>query len=208
MARERLSTHQGKTVSAQIGPIGEAVTLMRVTAAGEMEMVGERAMNQNGGDGRTGRNGQSASSARPDVAFAIPLKLIPRLLRGDDSAFSEISFNGDSEFAATLSTIGRNIEWDVEEDLSKLVGDIAAHRIVGTVKSLGTWQQDATTRLNENMVEYLAEEKRAFITHQALESLALTNETLRDDVARLEARIEAKIKARINAKLNTLSDSA
>lgn len=205
MARERLSSHKGKTVSAQVGPIGEAVTLMRVTAAGEMEMVGEGAANKHG---RNGQDGQSASIAAPDVAFTIPLKLIPRLLRDDDSAFSEISFNGDSEFVATLSTIGRNMEWDVEQDLSTLVGDIAAHRIVGTVKSLGTWQQDATTRLNENMIEYLTEEKRAFITHQALESLALTNETLRDDVARLEARIEAKIKARINAKLNKLSDSA
>ena len=197
MARERLSLHKGKTVSVQAGPISESVTLMRVTAAGEMEMVGEGTANIKGG---TGRIGQRSPNAEPDVAFIIPLKLIPRLLRGDDSAFSEILFNGDTEFAATLSTIGRNIEWDVEEDLSNFVGDIAAHRIVGTVKSLGAWQHDATMRLGENMVEYLTEEKRAFITRQALELLALANEKLRDDVARLEARI--------NAKLNRLSNLA
>lgn len=190
MARERLSMHKGKTVSAQVGPIGESVTLMRVTAAGEMEMVGEGATHIKDGNGRMGRR---FSNAEPDVAFVIPLKLIPRLLRGDDSAFSAILFNGDSEFAATLSTIGRNIEWDVEEDLSNFVGDIAAHRIVGTVKSLGTWQHDAAIRLGENIVEYLTEEKRAFIARQALESLALANEKLRDDVARFEARINAKL---------------
>ena len=197
MARERLSLHKGKTVSVQAGPISESVTLMRVTAAGEMEMVGEGAADVRGGNGRIG---QRSPSAEPDVAFVIPLKLISRLLRGDESAFSEIVFNGDSEFAATLSTIGRNIEWDVEEDLSNFVGDIAAHRIVGTVKSLGAWQLDATIRLGENMVEYLTEEKRAFIARQALESLALANEKLRDDVARLEARI--------NARLNRLSNLA
>ena len=179
MARERLGVYAGKTVSVQIGPIDSAVTLVRVTADGTMEMVGSGA----------GNNTQTAPNSRPDVAFVILPKLIPRLVRGDESAFSEVSFTGDSEFAATLSTIARNIEWDVEEDLSKAVGDIAAHRIAGTVKSLDAWRLDTKTRLTENLAEYLTEEKRTFITHRSLETLATANESLRDDIARLEARL-------------------
>ena len=179
MARERLGVYAGKTVSVQVGPIGAALTLVRVTADGTMEMVGIGSSN----------NPQNAPNSPPDVAFMISPKLIPRLLRGDESAFSEVSFTGDSEFAAMLSTIARNTEWDVEEDLSKAVGDIAAHRLVGTVKSLDTWRLDTKARLTENLAEYLTEEKRVFITHRSLETLATANESLRDDVARLEARL-------------------
>ena len=76
-----------------------------------------------------------------------------------------------------------------KEDLSKLVGDIAAHRIVDTARHGHEWRQDATQRLTENVAEYLTEEKRAFITADDLETLARENETLRDDLARLDARI-------------------
>ena len=179
IARERLGVYAGKTVSVQVGPIGAALTLVRVTADGTMEMVGIGSNN----------SPQNVQYSPPDVVFLILPKLIPRLLRGDESAFSEVSFTGDSEFAATLSTIVRNIEWDVEEDLSKAVGDIAAHRLVGTVKSLDAWQIDMKERLTENLTEYLTEEKRAFITHRSLETLATANESLRDDIARLEARV-------------------
>jgi ubiquinone biosynthesis accessory factor UbiJ len=166
-ARERLRLHAGKSIGAEVGPV---TTQMRVTAAGEMEMAG-------------------SSGATPDVAFQIPLSLLPALLRGDENAFSSVAFTGDSELASTLSTIARNVEWDVEEDLSKVVGDIAAHRIVGTVKSGGAWRRDASERLTENVAEYLTEERRAFITKSELETLARGNETLRDAIARLDARI-------------------
>lgn len=167
-AREQLRIHAGKSIWAQVGPV---TTQMRVTAAGEMEMTG------------------SGADTVPDVAFQIPLSLLPALLRRDESAFSAVAFSGDSELASTLSTIARNVEWDVEEDLSKVVGDIAAHRIVGTAKAGGAWRRDASERLTENVAEYLTEERRAFITKNELEILARGNESLRDAIARLDARI-------------------
>lgn len=173
LARDRLRAHAGKTVAAKVGPLD---MVMRVSDHGEMEMVGE--------GGVRGEN-----QAVPDVSFQIPLALLPRLARGDESAFSEVVFTGDSELAATFSMVARNVEWDIEEDLSHLVGDIAAHRIVGTAKSFGGWTQDANTRLMANLAEYLTEERRSFITRRELEELAIANEVLRDDLARLAARL-------------------
>ena len=135
--------------------------------------------------GEGGADGESAA----DVVFQIPLSLLPRLARRDEAALREVVFSGDSEFAALLSTLAREIEWDIEEDLSKVVGDIVAHRLVDTAKRAHAWRQDATQRLTENVAEYLTEETRAFITRGELESLAQANETLRDDVARLAARL-------------------
>ena len=168
LAREQLAKHAGKVIAARVGPLD---TRMRVADDGGVEMIGE------------------GSDIRPDALFQIPLSLLPRLAQKDETAFSEVEFSGDSEFAALLSRLARDIEWDIEEDLSKLIGDIAAHRIVDAVRRTHEWQQDATQRFTENLAEYLTEERRAFITRKELETLALTNEALRDDVARLEARL-------------------
>ena len=126
----------------------------------------------------------------PDAWFHVALSLLPRLAQKDESAFREVVFAGDGEFVALLSMIAREVEWDIEEDLSKWVGDIAAHRIVDTAKQARAWRQDAGLRFTENVAEYLTEEKRAFITASELESFARDNETLRDEVARLEARLD------------------
>lgn len=187
MAREQLRLHAGKTISARLaGQMTSAPLLtivLRVAREGIFEIVGS-------GSAPSDINASnSAPNPEFDVSISIALKLIPRLLRGEAAAFSEVEFSGDSEFAATLSTIARNVQWDVEQDLSRVVGDIAAHRIVGAAKSLNAWQLDTKVRLTENLAEYLTEEKHAFITGRELGVITVANETLRDDLARLEARL-------------------
>ena len=125
----------------------------------------------------------------PDLSFIIPLWLLPKLATKDADAFTQLVFTGDSELAATLSDIARNVEWDVGQDLSRVVGDVAAQRIVDSARRARSWQQETGQRLVANVAEYLTEERRAFITQRELEELARQNETLRDDIARLDARL-------------------
>ncbi len=169
-ARHRLRAHDGKVIAAQVGPVAMR---MRVTADGEMELVG------------------NAGAAAPDadVSLTVPLSLLPRLANKDESALAQIVFTGDAELAATLSDIARNVEWDVEADLSRVVGDVAAHRMVESAQRAHAWQTDAGQRFTANVAEYLTEERQAFITTRELETLARQNETLRDDIARLDARV-------------------
>ena len=175
-ARRRLRAHDGKVVAAQVGP---AAMRMRVTADGEMELVGNA----------------GAGTPDADVSLTVPLSLLPRLASKDETALAQIVFSGDAELAATLSDIARNVEWDVEADLSRVVGDVAAHRMVGTAQRARAWQTDAGQRFTANVAEYLTEERQAFIVTRELENLARQNETLRDDIARLDARL-AKIPLR------------
>jgi ubiquinone biosynthesis protein UbiJ len=177
LAREQLAVHAGKVIEAHVGPLDGR---LRISTDGGVEIVG-----QGGTD-------------PPDATFHIAFSLLPRLAQKDQAAFREIVFTGDSEFVALLSMIAREVEWDIEEDLSKLVGDIAAHRIVNTAKQARAWQQDAGLRFTENVAEYLTEEKRALITAGELESFARNNELLRDEVARLEARLNM-MSATVNA---------
>ena len=169
-ARVQLQVHQGKLIAAQVGPVS---TRMRITREGETELVGDF------GD---------AGSA-PDVSFVVPLSLLPRLATKGADAFSQIAFSGDSELAATLSDIARNVEWDIEADLIRVVGDVVAHRIVDTAERADVWRKEAVQRFAANLAEYLTEERRAFITSRELEKLVRQNETLRDDIARLDARL-------------------
>ncbi len=172
MARERLASHAEARIDIRIGPIEAAV---RITREGSVEPVGEGA-------------------APAAVSFRIPLSSLPGLLRKDAAAYRNIAFDGDSELAHALSTVARAVEWDIEEDLSRLLGggtaaDIVAHRVVGTAKSLAAWRDEASQRFTENVAEYLVHERDAFMTKDQLEQFARDNETLRDDVARLDARV-------------------
>ena len=176
-ARVRMQAHEGKVIATQIGRV---TTRMRITRDGEVELVGN--------------TGQSTAVPASDVSVTLPLSLLPGLAIHDDAAFSQIVFTGDSELAATLSDIARNIEWDAEADLSRVVGDVAAHRIVDSARRADAWRKQAGQRLSENVAQYLTDERQAFITSRELEALARQNESLRDDIARLDARL-VKIQA-------------
>ncbi len=173
-ARQRLGAHQDARIDIHLGPLSAA---LRITGAGGVEPVGE-----------------GADAAH--VTFRVPLAAIPRLLKKDESAnhnFGDIAFEGDSELAHLLSTVARAVEWDIEEDLSQLLGgnataDMVAHRIVGGMQSFAARRDEAGQRFSENVAEYLLHERDAFVGVDELEQLARANETLRDDVARLEAR--------------------
>ena len=174
-ARKRLQTHHGKVIAAQMGPV---LTRMRITPDGEMELVGN--------------TGKLAPAPLPDVSLTLPLSLLPGLAARDPAAFSRIAFTGDAELAATLSDIAPNVEWDIEADLSRAVGDVAAHRLVEAARRASAFRMQAGERFADNVAEYLTEERQAFITARDLETLTLDNESLRDDIARLDARL-AKI---------------
>ena len=131
-----------------------------------------------------------ASRAAPaDVAITAPPTLLPRLASGDASAYQEADFQGDTEFAQEILYLARNLEWDVEEDLSKVFGDIIAHRMAGGARDLRAWSKDARARLGENFREYLTEERPALVPRRDAETFLQDIDTLRDDVARLEKRI-------------------
>ncbi len=173
LAGERLAVHAGARINITLGLLSIAI---RINQHGGVEPVGEGA------------------SDNATVIFHIPLSAVPRLIKKNESAYREIAFTGDSELAQLLSNIARNVEWDVGEDLSRLLGggtvaDIVSQRLTGGVKSLSALSSEMGQRFTENMAEYLVHERHAFVTADALETLTCDNETLRDDVARLEARV-------------------
>ena len=56
-----------------------------------------------------------------------PLDVVREVLSGDKPA---VDIQGDVQLATELAWLIDNVRWDVEEDLSRFVGDAAAHAIV------------------------------------------------------------------------------
>src|SRR5882672_1524646 len=132
--------------------------------------------------------------APAEAASTLVVKLtpgaLPLLLARDETARKQVEIEGSADLAGTVDYLFRNLTWDVEEDLSKLFGDIVAHRLAAGTRAFAAWQREAALRLAENLVEYWTEERPLLARPADVESFCRDVDTLRDDVARLEKRIE------------------
>jgi ubiquinone biosynthesis protein UbiJ len=131
-----------------------------------------------------------AGRGTPDVEIALPADTPLALLQGPDKAMRNARINGSVEFADTLSFVLRNLSWDFEEDLSRVVGDIAAHRIANSLRALTAWQRQAAQNLAENTTEYLRDETGLLPSPQEILAFSGEVDRLRDDLARLEKRLQ------------------
>ena len=130
-----------------------------------------------------------AATTEPDVSLELPLASLPKAMGGPDALMSDIRISGNADLADALGFVLRKLRWDGEEALSRVIGDIAAHRAVGTVRSLAGWHRQAAQNLLENLAEYFGEEQPVLVKRHALEDFSRTTTVLRDDLARLEKRL-------------------
>ena len=128
--------------------------------------------------------------AELEVSISLPA-LTPLLaLQGKDAVMRAARIEGSAEFAETLGFVMRNLKWDAEEDLSRVLGDIAAHRIVGGAREFAAWQKQAAQNAAENVAEYFTEEQPLIARRVDIEEFSGGIDRLRDDVARLEKRVQ------------------
>ncbi len=69
-------------------------------------------------------------AATPDLRLEVtetsPVALAQAALRGDKPG---VRIDGDVQFAAEINWLVDHVRWDVEEDLSRLIGDVPAHTV-------------------------------------------------------------------------------
>ena len=134
--------------------------------------------------------GVQASDAEPGLVMTLKPQLVAALVRGEDHALRAVVVEGNSRLAAEVLVLVRHLRWDAEEDLSRIVGDVAAHRIAAAGRAFAAWHFDAAQRLIAAFVDYATEEKRVLTRRAELDELAESLARLRDGTARLEKRLE------------------
>ena len=126
----------------------------------------------------------AAADAESDVTVTLPADSPLKALHGMNGVMAAAHVVGNAEFATELSFVLRNLRWDAEEDLSRLVGDIAAHRLVGAASAFVDWQKRSAENLARNLSEYLSEEAGVLTPSRELAQM-------RDDLEDLERRLTA-----------------
>jgi len=138
----------------------------------------------------SGEVAPAAADAAPAATVKIAPGLMLRLAARDERAWREIDIAGDTDFASAIHHVTRNLRWDVEEDLSRVFGDVAAHRMAETGRTLQRWGEQAAENTARAFAEYWTEEQPLIAGARDLEEFGRAVDQLRDAAARLEKRIE------------------
>lgn len=131
----------------------------------------------------------AAPDAVPDVTIRIKLADLPLILQDRARAVSYVRIEGDADFANAISQLSQSLRWEAEQDLSRWVGDIAAHRIVTGARSAMAAVRTTHQAATENLAEYLLEENPMLMRPQPIADFGREISKLRDDVERLEKRV-------------------
>lgn len=173
-ARDRLQAHAGRTARLSFQPI----------------------LNIDFSIAAEGQLASWESDEAPDVVLKLSPNQLPALLSGGTAKLmGEVRIEGNAELAEALGFVFRNLRWDAEEDLSRLLGDMAAHRILDGGRQIANHGQLALGRAGSNIGEFLAYESGLLTPAGALEGLSVELVELRDRLARLDKRV-GKLAAR------------
>ncbi|MEZ0288835.1 MAG: SCP2 domain-containing protein [Methylophilus sp.] len=132
----------------------------------------------------------AADSATSDATIHLPPSLIMRLMRKDPLAASLIKIDGDVALGIEVGKILSAVRWDVEGDLSKVVGDIAAYQVVELGQEKFKQLQANARNLGEMLVEYWQEEQPLIAKKTSIEHFNQSVDRLREDADRLQSRVD------------------
>jgi ubiquinone biosynthesis protein UbiJ len=147
---------------------------------------------------RIDEGGVFADAARlePAVTVGADLAALPLALGDPQAMMRNVSLKGDADFAQALAFVLQNLRPEPEEELSRYLGDVAAQRIVGFLRSSASHWRELAERMLENSAHYLVTENPMIVGRDEVSEFNAEVARLRDDVARLEKRVEMRERSR------------
>lgn len=97
---------------------------------------------------------------------------------------------GDAEVAAAFRELLSLARPDLEEELSRWIGDLPARRIGLLVRETLTWSRQFARSFGQNVAEYLQEESRDLVGKPELDEFLRGVDELREASDRAEARLK------------------
>ncbi|MFN0160067.1 MAG: SCP2 domain-containing protein, partial [Burkholderiales bacterium] len=167
-ARARLAAHAGSVLQVDAAPFAFK---LRIAA-----------------DGSVARESDAAAA---DLVVRIAPSALPLFLTDANAARKSVRIEGDAGLAASMDAVLREARWDIEEDMSRVIGDVAAHRVGQAARALASWATQTAKDLGTSTASFLTDEEPLLARRDEAERLRDDIARTRDDVERLEKRIAA-----------------
>jgi len=163
-AREALLAHAGRSAKFEIPPFS---VVLGIDAEGRF----------------------CAGPGTPDVTITVEPSALPAAVFDPNALMRNVKLAGDADFAQTLSQVLQRLRPEPEEELARFVGDAAAVRIVGMLRSAASVAVDGAQRLARTATDYLVAENPMLVTRSQAEGFTRDVAELRDAVERLDKRL-------------------
>ena len=135
----------------------------------------------------------AADAIRSDAVISGSAPALLQMLKNGRPAQnnkSSVQIRGDAEIANLYRELLAAARPDLEEELSRWIGDMPARHLAQVAKSVRSWARRARRTAGENIAEYLQEEGRDLVTKTELEEFLRGVDNVREAVDRIEARLE------------------
>ncbi len=162
-AQQQLVPHAGKLIAARIAPFSEGWLLIQADGMLADVVPGE---------------------AQANLSVSLAAGRALRAMGDRASLEQAMRIEGEPALEQAMRTLVRSLRWDIEEDLSKWVGDAAAHRIISGGRRTRDWYRGGVARAGQNLGEYLTEEQRLVVSQLQLANFA-------EDVRQCDQRLQA-----------------
>jgi len=100
-----------------------------------------------------------------------------------------VRMEGDAEVAQAFRELLQAAEPDLEEELARIIGDVAARQVGVLTRGAVAFGRRAASTFAANLAEYLQEESRDLPVRSEVEEFIESVDALRNDVDRADARL-------------------
>lgn len=170
---KRAAKMAGKTFSVEIQPLSMTINCYFLADSIKLSM-----------------NEECVSDAKIKGA---PLQLLGALINKDQRHQffkDDLHIEGDAEFAQQVTNLFDHLNFDWEEHLARIIGDIPAYQFSKFTGKISSWFKSTRSDFRQDMSDYLHEESGWFPVKEELQDFFTDIDTLRMDADRLELRIQ------------------
>ena len=134
----------------------------------------------------------SESSGEPDVIVSGSILALGSMMQGKGARSireGDVDLSGDAATAQRFQRLLELARPDPEEEMSRFIGDAAAHQLSNLATGFANWASEARHTMGENLRDYFQEERRDLPSRYEFDAFSKDIGDLRDDVDRLIARV-------------------
>ena len=152
---------------------------------------------QIGPDGFLLKAQQSDELARAKLIVPIKLDYLSILARdGVAGLMRSVQIEGDIDLASAIGKVAKDLRWDAEEDLSRVFGDIVAHRMAtGASQFFHQANQFFNTTQRGLAQRAVKPDSGLLVAREEFDQMKADLRTLRDGLDRFEQRYELSLKS-------------